>query len=65
MMGTSTRFWDRIAEGYAKKPVANQAAYEEKLRITRGYFTPDMELLEFGCMRRTSSTSGPPTSRPR
>ena len=54
-MGTSSAFWDRIAEGYAKKPVSNQAAYEEKLRITRGYFRPDMDLLEFGCGTGTTA----------
>ncbi len=45
----SARFWDRIAEGYAEKPVADEAAYQEKLRITREHLRPDMELLEFGC----------------
>ena len=44
-----SRFWDRVAEGYAKKPVADEAAYQRKLQVTRGYFRPDMEVLEFGC----------------
>ncbi len=48
-MKPSAKFWDRHAKGYAKRPVANQAAYEEKLRVTRGFFHPDMEVLEFGC----------------
>ena len=43
------RFWDRIAERYAKRPVADQAAYQKKLEITREYFRPDMEVLELGC----------------
>lgn len=43
------RFWDRIAERYARRPVADEAAYREKLRITRTYLTPAAELLEFGC----------------
>ena len=42
-------FWDRTAEGYAKKPVADEAAYQKKLGITRDYFRPDMVVLEFGC----------------
>ncbi len=54
-MRNTNSFWDRIAEGYAKKPVANQAAYEEKLRITRSHFRPDMELLEFGCGTGTTA----------
>lgn len=44
-----SRFWDRIAERYARKPVSDQATYEKKLEITRGYLRPDMEVLEFGC----------------
>lgn len=48
-MKPTAKFWDRHAAGYAKRPVANQAAYEEKLRVTREYFDPTMEVLEFGC----------------
>lgn len=44
-----TRFWDRIAPGYAKRPVADQATYARKLDITRSCLTPEMEVLEFGC----------------
>lgn len=45
----SPRFWDRHADGYSKKPVANEAAYQRKLAVTRDYFTPGMEVMEFGC----------------
>lgn len=45
----AAKFWDRIADRYAAMPVADQAAYQEKLRITRKYFRPDMQVLEFGC----------------
>ncbi len=48
-MKQSTKFWDRIAERYSKRPIADEASYHEKLRITREYFRPDMEVLEFGC----------------
>ena len=48
-MHRPSRFWDRIAERYAKKPVADEAAYQKKLRVTREYLRPDMEVLEFGC----------------
>ncbi len=48
-MAASAKFWDKIAEKYAKQPVADEAAYQKKLEITRGYFTPDMEVLELGC----------------
>ena len=45
----SSRFWDRIAEWYSKRPVADEAAYQKKLQVTRKYFRPDTEVLEFGC----------------
>jgi ubiquinone/menaquinone biosynthesis C-methylase UbiE len=49
MVDQSSRFWDRIAERYAKRPVADEAAYQKKLRVTREYLQPNMEILEFGC----------------
>ncbi len=48
-MTHSSAFWDKVAERYSKKPVVDEAAYQEKLRITREYFRPDMEVLEIGC----------------
>ncbi|RMF38515.1 MAG: class I SAM-dependent methyltransferase [Alphaproteobacteria bacterium] len=48
-MRPSAKFWDRIAARYARSPVADEAAYREKLRITQGYLRPGMEVLEFGC----------------
>lgn len=48
-MTHSSRFWDRIAARYARKPVADEAAYQKKLAVTREYLRPDMEVLEFGC----------------
>ncbi len=49
MMDQSAKFWDKIAERYSKRPVADEAAYQKKLQVTREYFQPDMEVLEFGC----------------
>ncbi len=48
-MDQSARFWDRIAKRYSKRPIADDATYQKKLEITRGYLRPDMEVLEFGC----------------
>ena len=48
-MSQPSRFWDKIADRYAKKPVSDEAAYQKKLQVTRDYFRPDMEVLEFGC----------------
>ncbi|NJR62155.1 MAG: class I SAM-dependent methyltransferase [Cyanobacteria bacterium CRU_2_1] len=48
-MDQSTKFWDKIATRYSKQPIADEAAYQKKLQITREYFQPDMEVLEIGC----------------
>ncbi len=48
-MDRSAKFWDRIAERYARKPVADESAYQRKLEVTRGCLRPDMEVLELGC----------------
>jgi ubiquinone/menaquinone biosynthesis C-methylase UbiE len=48
-MSRPAKFWDRIAERYAKRPIADEAAYERKLEITRKYLRSDMHVLEFGC----------------
>jgi len=48
-MHKEAKFWDKIAEKYSKQPIADEAAYQKKLEITQGYFTPETELLEFGC----------------
>jgi SAM-dependent methyltransferase len=45
----SARFWDRIAESYARRPIADEASYQRKLAITQSYLRPDMAVLEFGC----------------
>ncbi len=48
-MTTSTKFWDKIAEKYANSPITHEDEYQKKLTITQSYFTPDMDVLEFGC----------------
>ncbi len=48
-MDKSAKFWDKIAERYSKQPIADEAAYQKKLQVTREYFQPDMEVLELGC----------------
>lgn len=48
-MAQQSKFWDRMAERYSRKPVPDEAAYRQKLQVTREYFRPDMEVLEFGC----------------
>ena len=48
-MPTPAKFWDRVAERYSRQPIADEAAYQKKLEVTRQYFKPDMEVLELGC----------------
>ena len=48
-MNKNARFWSRIADKYAAKPILDEAIYQKKLAVTREYLRPDMEVLEFGC----------------
>ena len=42
-------FWDRTAASYAKRPVADETAYQAKLAKIREVLKPEAEVLEFGC----------------
>ncbi len=59
-MTPSAEFWDRIAERYARKPVADEATYQKKLAITREYFRPEMKVFEFGCGTGSTAISHAP-----
>ena len=48
-MDCETAFWNKLADKYSRQPIADEAAYQKKLDATRGYFQPDMEVLEIGC----------------
>ena len=48
-MAADEKFWDKIADSYAKRPVSDEAAFQKKLEITRGYLKSDMDVLEIGC----------------
>lgn len=43
------RFWDSVAERYAKKPLPNPEATARKLAITRALLRPTDRLLDLGC----------------
>lgn len=62
-MNDSARFWDRMANRYAKMPVRDEAAYQRKLQITREYFRPDMDVLEIGCGTGSSALAHAPFVR--
>jgi ubiquinone/menaquinone biosynthesis C-methylase UbiE len=42
-------FWDRIAPKYARKPVDDPDAYEEKLALVVSLLKPGDRVLEIGC----------------
>ena len=54
------KFWDRMADGYSKKPVADKESYQKKIEVTREYLRPDMEVLEFGCGTGATAISHAP-----
>lgn len=54
-MTRDSRFWDRIARKYSRRPVADEASYRKKLAETRALLGPDMEVLEFGCGTGTTA----------
>jgi 2-polyprenyl-3-methyl-5-hydroxy-6-metoxy-1,4-benzoquinol methylase len=55
IMTDSHAIWDRVAERYARKSVPDEDVYRKKLSVTQGYFTPDMNVFEFGCGTGTTA----------
>jgi len=48
-MTANAAFWDRIAEKYAKSPVANPEAFEAKIAVTKSHMKPTDVVLDIGC----------------
>ena len=63
MKKRSLLFWDLMAKGYAKSPIANEAAYQHKLEKTREYLHPETELFEFGCGTGSTAITHAPLVR--
>ena len=61
-MWDDRRFWDRIAERYAKANLRDEAAYQRKLEITQRYLTKDSEVLEVGCGTGTTALRHAPVA---
>ena len=55
MLLSPTFFWNKMARGYAKRPVGNPAAYQVKLDKTAEYLKPTDRVLEFGCGTGTTA----------
>lgn len=45
----SIHFWNKLAAKYAKKPVPNEAIYQQKLKLTQQYLSRTDLVFEFGC----------------
>jgi len=54
------KFWDKRAERYSTRAIADEATYQEKLEVTRRYLNPDSEVLEFGCGTGSTAISHAP-----
>lgn len=52
---TPSRFWDRLAESYARKPVPDEEAYARTLERVRARLTPGARVLEIGCGTGTTA----------
>jgi ubiquinone/menaquinone biosynthesis C-methylase UbiE len=59
-MDRETKFWNKIADRYSRRPISDEAVYEKKLDVTRKYFQPDMEVLEIGCGTGTAAIAHAP-----
>lgn len=49
MTKTSSQFWDKLAQKYARQPISDEQAYQYKLAETRARLTQQMDVLEFAC----------------
>ena len=47
-MAHESDFWNKRADKYSQRAISDQATYQKKLEITRGYLRPDMDVLEIG-----------------
>lgn len=48
-MDRETAFWNKLADKYSRRPIADEVAYQKKLEATREYLQPDSMVLEIGC----------------
>lgn len=48
-MTTDAAFWNALAEKYSKQPVADPAAFDRKIAITRSLMSPTDVVLDIGC----------------
>lgn len=54
-MTTTAKFWDGIAEKYARTPIKDMASYEHTLSRTASYLKTTDQVLELGCGTGTTA----------
>lgn len=54
-MSTTAKFWDGIAEKYAKTPIKDMESYEHTLQRTASYLKQTDRVLELGCGTGTTA----------
>ncbi|TMV03790.1 class I SAM-dependent methyltransferase [Ruegeria sediminis] len=54
-MNATAKFWDGIAEKYARTPVRDMESYEHTLRRTASYLKSSDKVLELGCGTGTTA----------
>jgi len=59
-MDQSEKFWNKIAQKYAKQAIEDEASYTKKLEITRTHLQPNMKVLEIGCGTGSTAISHAP-----
>jgi ubiquinone/menaquinone biosynthesis C-methylase UbiE len=59
-MDREAAFWNKLADKYSRRPIADEAGYQKKLEVARRYFKPDMEVLEIGCGTGTTAIAHAP-----
>lgn len=52
---SAEKFWDGVANRYAKSPIKNMAAYEQTLDCTRVHLSDTDKVLEVGCGTGTTA----------
>lgn len=54
-MTDSTKFWDKIARKYAKRPIKDMASYDLTMERTRAHLDRGHKVLELGCGTGTTA----------